>query len=132
MLKEFKAFVMRGNLLEIATAFILGLAFAAVVTSFVDDVVMQIIAAIVGKPSFNDLTLGLGDATVYYGAFLTALVNFLLIAFVMFMIVRTVTKLQRPAGAEEITLRECPQCLTLIPTAARRCSACTADVGTVA
>lgn len=132
MLKEFKAFAMRGNLLELATAFILGVAFAAVVTSFVSGIVMPIIAAIVGEPSFDDLTISVGDAEILYGTFLTSLLNFLLIAFVMFLIIRAVTKMQRPAGAEEITMRECPQCLSLIPTAARRCSACTADVGAVA
>lgn len=130
MLKDFKAFAMRGNLLELATAFILGVAFATLVQSFINGIVMPIIAAIVGEPSFDDLTLSIGEGKILYGTFLTALVNFLLIALVMFLIIRAVTRLQRPAGAEEVKMRECPQCLSLIPTAARRCNACTSEVGT--
>ncbi len=129
MLNEFKAFAMRGNLLELATAFILGVAFATVVNAFVNGIVMPIIAAIVGQPSFDSLTIDIGDASILYGSFLTALVNFLLIAFVMFLIIKAVTRLQRPAGAEEVKMRECPECLSLIPAAARRCSSCTAQVG---
>jgi large conductance mechanosensitive channel len=129
VLKEFKAFAMRGNLLDLAVAFILGAAFAALVASFVRDIIMPIIAAVVGEPNFDELTLNIGDGVVAYGRFLTALVSFLLVAFVLFLIIRASTRLQRPASVEEVKMRECPQCLSLIPERAHRCSACTADVG---
>ena len=129
MLGEFKEFALKGNLIELAVAFILGLAFSAVVLSLVNDVVLQIIAAIVGQPSFDGLSINLNDSTIRYGAFLTALINFLLIAFVLFLIVKAVNKLQRPSQeAPAPATRNCPFCFTLIPAAATRCSACTSEV----
>jgi hypothetical protein len=83
MLKEFREFALKGNLLELAVAFVLGLAFAAVVTSFVDDVIMQLVAAIIGKPDFSNLTFSIGDGVIRHGSFLTALVTFLIIACLM-------------------------------------------------
>ena len=97
LLDEFKESALKGNLIELAVAFILGLAFSAVVLSLVNDVVLQIIAAIVGQPSFDELTINLNDSAIRYGAFLTTLINFLLIAFVLFLIVRRVNRLQRPS-----------------------------------
>jgi large conductance mechanosensitive channel len=88
MLKEFKDFINRGSVLDLAVGFIMGVAFSAVVTSFVNDIVMAVVGAIVGKPSFNDLTLELGDGVVYYGKFLTAVINFVIIAFVMFLVIK--------------------------------------------
>ena len=76
MIRAFKEFALKGNLVELAVAFVLGLAFAAVVTSLVDDVIMQLVAAIVGKPDFFNLTFSIGDGEIRYGAFLTALVTF--------------------------------------------------------
>jgi len=129
MLDEFKEFALKGNLIELAVAFILGLAFSAVVLSLVNDVVLQIIAAIVGQPSFDELTINLNDSAIRYGAFLTTLINFLLIAFVLFLIVRTVNRLQRPSQeAPAPATRNCPYCFTVIPAAATRCSACTSEV----
>jgi large conductance mechanosensitive channel len=124
MLKEFKDFALKGNLLELAVAFVLGVAFAAVVTSFVDDVIMQLIAAIVGKPDFSDLTFSIGDGVIRYGSFLTALVTFLIIAWVLFLIVKAV-QTAMPAKA---TQRDCPHCLSSIPIAAGTCAHCTRDV----
>jgi large conductance mechanosensitive channel len=129
MIDEFKEFALKGNLIEIAVAFILGLAFSAVVTSLVDDIVLQVIAAILGQPSFNRLTININDSVIRYGAFLTALLNFLLIAFVLFLIVKAVNRLdRRPAEEPAPATRNCPYCLTPIPAAARRCSACTSEV----
>jgi large conductance mechanosensitive channel len=124
MLKEFKDFALKGNLLELAVAFVLGVAFAAVVTSFVDDVIMQLIAAIVGKPDFSDLTFSIGEGVIRYGSFLTALVTFLIIAWVLFLIVKAV-QTAMPAKA---TQRDCPHCLSSIPIAAGTCAHCTRDV----
>jgi large conductance mechanosensitive channel len=126
---EFKEFALKGNLIELAVAFILGLAFSAVVLSLVNDVVLQIIAVIVGQPSFDGLSINLNESSIRYGAFLTALINFLLVAFVLFLIVRAVNKLPRPSQeAPAPATRNCPFCFTVIPAAATRCSACTSEV----
>ena len=130
MINEFKAFALRGNLLELAVAFILGVAFAAVVQALVDGILMQLIAALVGQPNFNSLAFDLGGTPIRYGAFLTALVSFLLIAFVLFWIVRAANRLLHPRGApaEPPQTRECPYCFSPIALEATRCSACTSQV----
>ena len=87
MLKEFRDFLMRGNLVELAVAFVMGLAFAALVTSFVDDLIMPILAMIFGKPDFSDLTFTINDAVFRYGAFLTALITFITTAAAIFFFV---------------------------------------------
>ncbi len=125
LLSDFKAFAVQGNLLELAVAFILGVAFAAVVNSFVNDVLMNVIAAVAGKPDFSDLTFSIGDGVIRYGSFLTALVTFLIIAFVLFLIVRAVQRATRPRAAER---RDCPHCLSSIPVGAAVCSSCTRDI----
>jgi large conductance mechanosensitive channel len=123
MLKAFKDFAFRGNLIDVAIAFVLGVAFAAVVTSLVDDVIMQLVGALVGEPDFSDLTFSVGDGVIRYGSFLTALVTFLIIAFVLFLIVQAIQKVM-PAKA---TTRECPHCLSEIPTGAGTCAYCAKD-----
>ena len=129
MLKEFKAFAFKGNVLDLAVAVILGIAFGAVITSLVNDVLMNIVAAIVGEPDFSSLTFELGDGVIRYGAFLTALVNFLLVAFALFLVVRSVQRaLARNKGEEPSDVHPCPYCLTNIPVEASRCSACTSEV----
>jgi large conductance mechanosensitive channel len=125
MLREFKEFALRGNLLDLAIAFVLGVAFSAVVTSLVDDVIMNVIAALVGKPDFSDLTLTLGDGVIRYGAFLTALVTFLIIAWVLFLVVKAVQAMVPPKKAAD---RDCPHCLSSIPIGAGTCAFCTKDV----
>jgi len=104
MLADFKKFITKGNVLDLAVAVIIGIAFGLLVNSFVKDIIMPIIGAVVGEPSFNDLTFELGDGVVRYGSFLTLLVNFLIIAFVLFVIVQAAEKLQNlrsPAEKEE-------------------------------
>jgi large conductance mechanosensitive channel len=100
LLKDFRAFIMRGNVLDLAVAVVIGVAFNAVVTSLVNDVIMQIVAAIVGEPSFNDLTFTLGEGVIYYGRFITALINFLLIAATLFVIIRAFEELQKRRRAK--------------------------------
>ena len=100
MLKEFKEFINRGSVLDLAVGFIMGVAFSAVVTSFVNDIIMAIVGAIVGKPTFNDLTLEIGSGVVYYGKFLTALINFLIIAFVMYLVVKGFNKMREKEEKE--------------------------------
>lgn len=125
LLDDFRAFALRGNLLELAVAFVLGVAFAAVVTSFVDDVLMNLIAAVAGKPDFTDLTFGIGDGVIRYGSFLTALVTFLLIAFILFLIVRAVERMLPSKPAER---QDCPHCLASIPVGATVCQFCTREL----
>ena len=93
--KGFRDFILRGNVLDLAVAVVIGVAFNAVVNSLVDDVLMQIIAAIVGEPNFNDLTFTLGEGVIYYGRFLTALVNFLIIAATLFVIIKSFEEMQK-------------------------------------
>jgi large conductance mechanosensitive channel len=124
MLREFREFALKGNLLELAVAFVLGVAFAAVVTSLVDDVIMSLVAAVFGKPDFSDLTFTIGDGVVRYGSFLTALVTFLIIAWVLFLIVKAAQAAMPP----KVTQRDCPHCLSSIPMGADTCAFCTKDV----
>jgi large conductance mechanosensitive channel len=123
---DFKAFAIQGNLLELAVAFVLGVAFAAVVSSFVNDVLMNVIAAVAGRPDFSDLTFSIGDGVIRYGRFLTALVTFLIIAFVLFLIIRAVQRVTGPRAAER---QDCPYCLSSIPAEARVCASCTREIG---
>ena len=88
MLNEFKSFILRGNVLELAVAVVIGVAFNAVVNSFVNDIIMAFIGAVFGEPNFDQLTLDIGDGVIRYGAFLTAAVNFLLIAVTLFFVMR--------------------------------------------
>jgi large conductance mechanosensitive channel len=107
MLKEFKEFALKGNLIEIAVGLILALAFAAVVTSFTEDIIAPIIGAIFGQPNFDSLVLEVGDAEIRYGAFITVLINFLIIAFALFLIVKAANRLikkEEEAGPTEIEL----------------------------
>lgn len=94
MLKEFKAFILRGNVLELAVAVILGVAFNAVVQAFADGILMNLIAAVFGQPDFSDITTDVGDGVLLTGAFVTALVRFLIIAFALFLIVKGFNTLQ--------------------------------------
>src|SRR5687768_7112148 len=95
MLQEFKAFIFRGNLLDLAVAVILGVAFGSVVTAFTDGIIMAFVAAIFGEPSFDSITIGIGDGELLIGTFLTALVNFLIIAAVLFFILKAAAMAQR-------------------------------------
>lgn len=128
MWKEFKEFVFRGNVIELAVAVILGLAFGAVISSLVDDVLMNLIAAVFGQPDFSELSFTVNEAVIRYGAFLNTLVNFLLVALALFLIVKAVNRAMRKPSAEEPSVRECPYCLTSIPARATRCSGCTMEV----
>jgi large conductance mechanosensitive channel len=108
MLQEFKEFALKGNLIEIAVGLVLALAFTAVVTALIDGVIMPIIAAIFGKPSFDAIIIEIGDAEILIGTFITALVNFLLIAWVLFLIVKAANRLmpkhEEPGGPTEVEL----------------------------
>jgi large conductance mechanosensitive channel len=129
MLDEFKKFVMRGNLLELAVAFILAVAFATVVTAFT-NIVLSVIAAIFGADvSFNHLTLTLNDTPIPYGAFLTAVVSFLIIAWVLFVLVHAYNRVNAPTEEPKNT-KPCEYCQTEIPINAVRCPNCTSQLVT--
>ena len=97
LLKDFREFALRGNVIDLAVAVVIGVAFNAVVASLVNDVIMPFIAALIGKPNFDDLTLMLGDTAIYYGRFLTAIVNFLIVAATLFVVIRSFEELQKRA-----------------------------------
>ena len=113
-MSDFRKFVMRGNVLDLAVAVVIGIAFNAVVNSLVNDVIMQIIAAIVGKPNFDDLTFTIGDGIIYYGRFLTALINFLIIAATLFVIIRAFEELQKRRKGTDEELEEAPEDIVLL------------------
>ena len=108
MVKEFKEFINRGNVVDLAVAVVLGVAFGAVITSFVDDILMQIIAALGGEPDFSALTIDIGDGVIRYGAFLTALITFVIIAWAVFLVVQALNKMQRARARGETPLDEEP------------------------
>lgn len=125
--KEFKAFAMGGNMMDLALGFIIGAAFAALVESLAKNILMQLVAAIFGKPDFSELTLTIRDTEISYGAFLTDLVGFLLMALVLFGIV----KLLKKAGMGNFRAqgqRECPYCKEFVSVDALKCKWCTSDI----
>ena len=126
MLTEFKKFLFRGNLIELATAVVVGAAFTSLVDSMVADLINPLIGSIVGEPDLSSLTFTISDATFTYGYFLTAVINFLIIAAVIFfLVIKPVTALMKTMTAEEAaSTRECPECLSEIPIAAARCRFC--------
>jgi large conductance mechanosensitive channel len=126
MIKGFKEFVLRGNILDLAVAFVIGVAFAAVINSLVKDIIMPIIAAIVGKPDFSGLTFTVNNSVFFYGSFINAVVSFLLVAAaIYFIIVMPMNKLaERRAKGADPTVKECPECLSEIPHKARKCAFC--------
>ena len=142
MLKEFKEFAMRGNVLDMAVGIIIGAAFGKIVSSLVEDIVMPPIGAL-GHVDFSSLFINLshnpyttialakadGKPTLNYGLFLNSVVNFLIIAFAIFLLLRMVNRwLLKPAPAAAPTTRDCPQCLMAIPIAAKKCGHCTSAV----
>jgi len=129
LLREFRAFVVRGNVIDLAVAFVIGAAFSAVVTALVTDIVTPIIAAIVGKPSFDGLTFTINGSQFLYGAFLTSAISFVTIALAVFLfIVKPVNMLAaaraRGEGDPDPTTKQCTECLSEIPVAASRCAFC--------
>ena len=130
MLQGFKAFILRGNVVDLAVAVVIGAAFGAIVTALVKDLITPLIAAIFGKPDFSALTFEVNNSKFLYGDFINAVVSFLLIASAIyfFVIVPMQHLLPKPLEAAAPAVKDCPECLTSIPAAAKRCSACTAVV----
>ena len=142
MFKEFKDFAMRGNLLDLAVGFILGTAFGKIVTSFVSDVLMPPIGLLLGKVNFSSLFFNLsgqdypsltaakeaGAPTINYGLFLNTIFDFVIVAVVLFLLIRQVNRMQRPQPAAAPTTKDCPYCFSTIPIKAVRCPNCTSEI----
>jgi large conductance mechanosensitive channel len=130
--KDFRAFLLRGNVVDLAVGVVIGVAFAALISSFVEDLITPIIGALGGEPDFSALSFTINDSQFRYGQFLNALIAFLIIAAVLFfLVVKPVNALMARRKTEpdvESTTRECPECLSDIPARARRCAFCTAEV----
>ena len=126
MIKGFRDFILRGNVMDLAVAVIIGAAFSAITKSLVEDVITPLIAAVVGKPDFSALVFTINGTPIKYGSFFTALINFLIIAFVIyfFLVLPFQKLLARIKGPDAATTKPCPQCLSDIPLAASRCKAC--------
>lgn len=133
MLQDFKKFLMRGNLVELAVAFIVGALFAALVKAFIADLITPIIALIVGQPRFGGLHFTINHSQFNYGDFLNALVTFITTAAVVFfLVVRPYNTLMARRAKEEPDTKDCPECTTAIPIKARRCPQCTAQLAATA
>ena len=126
MLKGFRDFILRGNVVDLAVAVVVGVAFGAVVTALVADIITPLIAAVFGKPDFSGLTFTINQSKFLYGSFINAVVSFVLIAAaIYFVVVAPMIKLaERRARGADPTTKECPECLSEIPHAARRCAFC--------
>ena len=133
MLREFRAFVLRGNMVDLAVAVVIGTAFTAVVNAVVKDLITPLIAAVGGEPDFGDLAFTINGSRFAYGDLLNAVVTFLLVATVVFfLIVKPVNALMAALSPDELEpdapTRPCPECLSQIPRAATRCAFCTSEV----
>ena len=133
MLKGFKEFVFRGNVVDLAVAVVIGGAFGGVVTAFVKDLLTPLIAAIAGKPDFSGLSFTINNSKFLYGEFINAVVAFLLVATAVYFFIvtpmRAVMERLTPKAAPEPTTQKCPECLSEIPIGARRCAHCTSVIG---
>jgi large conductance mechanosensitive channel len=132
MIKGFRDFILRGNVVDLAVAVVIGAAFGAVITSFVANIITPLIAAIFGQPDFSALTFTINGSRFLYGTFINSVVSFLLIALaVYFVVVVPMNKMAelraRGKGPEDATTKQCPECLSEIPAGARRCAFCASE-----
>jgi large conductance mechanosensitive channel len=142
MWKEFKQFIARGNVIDLAVAVIIGAAFGKIITSFVNDILMPPIGLLLGNVDFANLFITLsgdsyatlaeaqaaGAATINYGVFINTIIDFLIVAFAIFLLVKQVNRLKKPAPPAEPTTKACPYCLSEIPIKAIRCPHCTSEL----
>jgi large conductance mechanosensitive channel len=142
VLKEFKEFAMRGNVLDMAVGIVIGAAFGKIVSSFVDDVLMPPIGRLMGSVDFSNMFFSLngqhydslaaakaaGAATLNYGLFINTLINFLIVALAIFLLIKQVNRLKRAPASAAPTTKECPLCLSTIPLKATRCAHCAAEL----
>jgi large conductance mechanosensitive channel len=142
MLKEFREFAMRGNVMDLAIAVIIGGAFGKIVTSFVNDVIMPPIGLLLGGVDFTNLLIALdgnlyesldaakaaGAATINYGVFLNTVIDFIIVALVIFLIIKSANRMKKPDPVAAPTTKDCPHCFTAIPIKATRCPNCTSQL----
>jgi len=142
MIKEFKEFILRGNVVDLAIAVVIGAAFTAIVNSLVKDIFMPIIGYVLGGVDFTSMFIVLGGgtyaslkaaqdagaATINYGVFINAIITFLLVALILFFVVKGVNKLKKEPVPAPPNTKECPHCLSTIPDKATRCPACTSQL----
>jgi large conductance mechanosensitive channel len=132
LLNEFKQFLLRGNVVDLAVAVVIGVAFGAVVTAMVEDIVTPLIAAVFGQPDFSNLTFTINSSTFLYGDFINKVITFLSVsAVVFFLIVKPMNMLMTRFKTEPLpnpSLTKCPECLSDVPVAARRCAFCTSEL----
>jgi len=142
MFKEFKEFIMRGNVLDLAVGIIIGGAFGKIVTSLVNDIIMPPIGLLLGKVDFSNLFIDLseqhhdtvaaakaaGAATINYGMFINTIIDFLIVAFAIFLVVQRANKMRRQPAPAPPSTKECPFCFTPIPIPAKRCPNCTSQL----
>ncbi len=145
MWKEFREFAMRGNVVDLAVGVVIGAAFGKIVTSLVNDIIMPPLGVILGKVDFSNLFIDLsgkhyaslaeakaaGAATINYGVFINNILDFIIVAFAIFLVIRGINRLHSAPPPASPTSRPCPYCLTVIPLAATKCSACTSEVAPV-
>jgi large conductance mechanosensitive channel len=142
MFKEFKEFAMKGNVMDMAVGIIIGAAFGRIVTSLVNDIIMPPIGLVLGHVDFSSLFVNISGtsyptlaaakaanaATINYGMFINDIIDFLIVAFVIFMIVRQMNRWKKPEPVAAVTTKDCPYCKTAIPLAATRCPNCTSEL----
>lgn len=128
MLKEFREFAIRGNVVDLAVAVIIGGAFGKIVSSLVDNIIMPLVGLLIGGVDFKNLAFTVGSAKVEYGLFIQNVVDFIIVAFVIFLMVRAINSTKKPAPAAAPTTKECPHCFTTIPLKATRCPNCTSQL----
>jgi large conductance mechanosensitive channel len=135
MLKEFKEFAMKGNVVDMAVGIIIGVAFGKIVSSLVGDVIMPPIGYLLGNVDFSNLAFTLKEATetapaveIKYGLFINTVIDFLIVAFAIFMVVKLMNRLKKPAPTPAATTRDCPHCLMSVPLKATKCGHCTSDL----
>jgi large conductance mechanosensitive channel len=128
MLKEFRAFAMRGNVLDLAVAVIIGGAFGKIIASLVGDIIMPLVGLLLGGVNFSELSFQVGNAVVKWGAFIQSIIDFLIVAFVIFLIVRGANNLRKSPPPPEPTTKQCPYCFSVIHIKATRCPECTSEL----
>ena len=143
MFKDFKEFAMKGNVVDLAVAVIIGAAFGKIVTSLVEDIIMPVVGKVTGGLDFSNMYLPLSDkvtaglalddarklgAVLAWGSFVTIVINFLIIAFCIFLVVKALNSMKKPAPNAPATTKDCPACTMTIPVAAKRCPHCTTDL----
>ena len=146
MLKEFREFAMRGNVVDMAVGIIIGAAFGKIISSLVSDIIMPPIGVLLGGVDFSEIYVNLsggdyatlaaaqeaGAATMNFGVFINTILDFVIVAFAIFLVIRAMNRMKRKEEAPaEVTTKECPRCLSEIPIKATRCAHCTTDLGAV-